>query len=77
MVSLSNHEAPHRCLCDAFMVRQAHHEGYGSCKSLFSLSSFPVRFRQIRSSQIRGRPVPGRPFASMGRSALTYIRNTP
>ena len=27
MVSLSNHEAPHRCPCAAFMVRQAHHEG--------------------------------------------------
>jgi hypothetical protein len=27
MASLSNHEAPHRCPCEAFMVRQAHHEG--------------------------------------------------
>ncbi len=27
MVSLSNHAAPHRCPCEAFMVRQAHHEG--------------------------------------------------
>jgi hypothetical protein len=23
----SNHEAPRRCLCEAFMVQQAHHEG--------------------------------------------------
>ncbi len=27
MVSLSNHEASHYCPCEAFMVRQAHHEG--------------------------------------------------
>src|SRR5690349_12995681 len=26
MVSLSNHEASHRCGADHFMVRQAHHE---------------------------------------------------
>jgi len=29
----SNHEAPHRCSCEAFMVRQAHHEGYWSVDS--------------------------------------------
>jgi hypothetical protein len=28
MVSLSNHEAPHPTPCEAFMVRQAHHEGH-------------------------------------------------
>jgi hypothetical protein len=31
MVSLSNHEAvPHRGPCEAFVVRQAHHEGFSN-----------------------------------------------
>jgi len=42
MVSLSNHEAgPHRSPCEAFMVRQAHHEGYPDAARRFGLVVLP------------------------------------
>ncbi len=39
MVSLSNHEALRRRRCEAFTVRQAHHEGYIDYSAAFGTSS--------------------------------------
>src|SRR5262245_15491332 len=47
MVSLSNHVASHGSPREAFMVRQAHHEGYWSVGGLLHVQSGPQNAEQI------------------------------
>ncbi len=49
MVSLSNHEAPALPQSDAFMVRQAHHEGYS--EAVPRASDFSIQPRIVVGSQ--------------------------